>query len=113
MSENKIVFYARYRTEIIECKYLKKLLFCDVVFNIDINQQTVSYMEIGKMKKFKSTRKIFDKTTKFIVLEDTNTHEAHYLSLHFNDKKEVYIVELTNSKDTGYLYFDDSVKKNI
>ena len=79
--------------------------------NIDVDAQTISCMEIGFMKKFKSVKRLFDAQTKFVELSEIGTNETYYLKLHTKNN-HLYSVELTNSNDTGFIYFDESIFKN-
>lgn len=107
---NKIVFYGRVKRQIINCEYKKENFRCDMVLNIDVDAQTISCMEIGFMKKFKSIKRRFNAQSKFLELSDINTNETYYIKFHFKNN-HLYSVELTNSDDTGFIYFDASIFK--
>lgn len=108
---NMIVFYGRIKRQIISCEYKKENFRCDMVLNIDVDAQKVSCMEIGFMKKFKSVKRRFNTQTKFVELSEIGTNETYYLKLHTKNN-HLYSVELTNSNDTGFIYFDESIFKH-
>lgn len=110
-SSSNITFYGVFCKKIIECEYQKESFRCDVVFNIDIGSQTVFKMELGDNKKFKSIKRRFDKRSNFIELSEEITNETYYLKLHFKNNK-LFSTELTNSNDTGFVYFDESIFEN-
>lgn len=107
-TSNKMVFYGRIKKQIINCEYKKENFRCDMVINIDVVAQTVSCMEIGFMKKFKSIKRVFNEKSKFIELSEIGTNATYYLKLHTKNNN-LFSIELTNSDDTGFIYFSDSI----
>ena len=106
-SSNRMSCYGKFKKEIIECAYQDKFMPCDVVLNIDIDAQNVSYMELGNMRKFRCTRTVRS-GAKFVSLEDITTNETHYLTMHYRNN-HLFSFELTNSKDNGYIFFDETI----
>ena len=104
---NRMTCYGKFKKEIIECAYQDKVMPCDVVLNIDIEAQNISYMELGNMRKFRCTRPV-ERGSKFVSLEDTVTNEVHYLTMHYRNN-HFFSFELTNSKDCGFVYFDETI----
>lgn len=107
-TSNKMVFYGRIKKQIINCEYKNQNFRCDIIINIDVDAQTVSCMEIGFMKKFKSIKRRFNAQSKFVELSEIGTNATYYLKLH-RKNNSLFSVELTNSDDTGFIYFSDSI----
>ena len=107
-TSNIIVFYGRIKRQIINCEYKKENFRCDMVIKIDVDTQTVSCMEIGFMKKFKSIKRHFNAESKFIELSEIGTNATYYLTLHIKNNS-LFSIELTNSDDNGFIYFDESI----
>jgi hypothetical protein len=106
--KDKIVIYGILKKQMINCAYQKQVLKCDVVLSIDLDEQIISFIELGSMKKFKPATTTFKKETSFSQLEEIGTGNTYYLQLHLKNEK-AYSFELTNSEDTGNVYFDKSI----
>jgi len=107
-TSNTITFYGKLKKQIIECAYQETVSPCDVIINIGISTQSISVMENGNLNRFRITRRRFHHDSKFAVLENENTLEIHYLSLHYKNNF-LFSTELTDSEDCGHIYFDKKI----